>query len=123
MPRFHFFQAKTANELKESGESFGEQGGAGLTHDDGGKRAGEQPESIEQTFKTGGHAFEQSQWGGANDVPAPEDDAGCNGENSGDDDIDNAPLVISLGHSFSHDVPFFSSHANHSSLHDWFRHG
>lgn len=88
-------------EFEECGESFGEQGGAGLAHDDGGKRASEQPEAVEQTFKTGGHAFEQSQRGGANDVPAPEDDAGCNGENSSDDDIDNAPLVISLGHSFS----------------------
>lgn len=130
VPMFHFFQAKTAKaisaprpddaddqraadtplvaqrKLEEGGEGFGKQCGTGLAHDDCGERAGEQPESVEQTLETGGHALEQGQRGGADNVPAPENDAGCDGDDCGDDDIDDAPLVIGFGHSFSHECAF-----------------
>lgn len=78
VPMFHFFQAKTAKAIsgtqtlddaddqraadaplvaqrkfKEGGEGFGKQCGTGLAHNDCSERAGEQPESVEQTLETG----------------------------------------------------------------------
>ena len=78
---FHFFQADLGaqtlddaddqraadtplvaqRKLEEGGEGFGKQCGTGLAHNDCSERAGEQPESVEQTLETGGHALEQGQ--------------------------------------------------------------
>ena len=81
-------------EFERGREGFREQCGSRLAHDDGGQRACEQPESVKQAFEAWSHRLEEGQRRGADDVPAPEDHAGCDGNDRGHDDVDHTPFDV-----------------------------
>lgn len=82
-------------ELKHRRDGLRVQRGAGFADDDRRKWPREEPERVEQTFESWGDGFEQRQRRRAEEIPHPEDDAGCGGDGRRGHHVDDAP---SAGH-------------------------
>ena len=78
----------------DRGDGFAEEGRAGLADDDGHERAGEQPHEMEESAQSRGEAVEQGGRDGVDEVPGPEDHAGCDGNDRGHDDVDHTPFDV-----------------------------
>ena len=107
-------------ELKRGGKGFREQRGTRFAHDNGRQRTCKQPKGVKQSFKTRGHRSEESQWCGTDNVPAPEDHTGRNGNDGSHDNIDYTPLVVVLAHYgrllfFNHRICAFLSLTRHGN--------
>lgn len=80
--------------LQSGGKGFSEQRSARLSHDDGGQRTRKQPDAVQQAFEARRHRFEKRNRSGADDIPAPENHASRNRDDSGHDDVNNSPLLL-----------------------------
>ena len=83
---------------QSGGKGFSEQRSARLSHDDGGQRTRKQPDAVQQAFEARRHRFEKRNRSGADDIPAPENHASRNRDDSGHDDVNNSPFIVMLLH-------------------------
>ncbi len=73
------------------GDELGVDGGARLADDEGSEHAGEQPWPVEETLQAGQQGLEDRTRTAVRDVPQQEDQARCDADHAGDDDVDDPP--------------------------------